>query len=69
MRYGFSERGKTAPWPRLIGSIKTHAAIGPTSENPTIAPRFVRISCLPFARYQTKHDFFRNSHVLRTLED
>jgi len=69
MSDGFSERGKTASWPRLMGSIKTHAAIGPTSENPTIALGFFRISRLPFARHQTEHDFFRYGHMLRTLEN
>jgi len=67
--YGFSQRRKTASWPRLIGSIKTHAAIGTTTENATIAPGFLRISRLPFASHQTEHDFFRHGHVFRALED
>jgi hypothetical protein len=69
MRYGFGQSRKTAPWPRLIGSIKTHAAIGTTTENATITLRFFRISRLPFARHQSEHDFFCHGHVFRTLED
>jgi hypothetical protein len=69
MRYGFSQRGKTAPWPRLSGSIKTHAAIGTASKNANIALRFFCISRLPFASHQTEHDFFCHGHVFRTLED
>jgi hypothetical protein len=53
----------------LIGSIKTHAAIGTASKNATIALRFFRISRLPFASHQTEHDFFCHGHVFRTLED
>jgi len=68
MSDGFSERGKTASWPRLIGSIKTHAAIDTATKNATIAPGFFRISQLPFASHQTEHDFFRHGHVFRTLE-
>jgi len=67
--YGVGQRGKTAPWPRLIGSIKTHAAIGATSENATIASRRVGVSLLPFAGHQPKHDFFCYGHVFGTLED
>src|SRR5580693_4138431 len=69
MSYGFGQRGETAPWPRLIGSVKTHAAIGTTTENATIPLRRLRTSRLPFARDQSKHDFFRHGHVFRTLED
>jgi len=69
MHYGFGQSGKTASWPRLIGSIKTHTAIGTTTENATIALGFFRLSQPPFASHQTEHDFFCHGHVLRTLED
>jgi hypothetical protein len=69
MRYGFRQSRKTAPRPRLIGSIKTHAAIGTTTENATITLRFFLISRLPFARHQSERDFFCHGHVFRALED
>lgn len=69
MSYGFGQCGKTASWSRLIGSIKTDAAIGAASENATITLRPFRISRLPFARHQSEHDFFCHGHVFRTLED
>src|SRR5580658_10604943 len=69
MSYGFGQRGKTASWSRLSGSIKTHAAIGAASENAIVAFRRFRISRLPFARDQPEHDFFCHGHVFGTLED
>src|ERR1700733_4983716 len=69
MSYGFGQRGETALWPRLIGSVKTHAAIGTATENATITLGRFRTSRLLFARDQSQHDFFRHGHVFRTLDD